>query len=216
MRMSRHPGSRLLALILLVPLLLGTTYKWTDRQGQVHYSDTPPPSGTAYEVVAAPHWPSPVVEAPPTVAPEASPAAATQIVPEVSVDARDDGRCVDALYQLQVLAGQWRVYKPGSGDDRTYLHDRDRPAEIERLSRERDANCSDDPSVRDSQRRRADELFQALGPECREAREKLQNMLRSTARTAPSHIENQQAFIAARCPDVSREGVWLQDFILVH
>ena len=217
MRTSRHPCSRLLALILLLPLLLGTTYKWTDRQGQVHYSDTPPPSGTAYEIVAAPHSPSPAGQATPSAATEALPAAPPPpTVPEADFDARDDGRCVDALYQLQVLAVQWRVYKPGPGDDRTYLHDRDRPAEIERLTRERDENCSDDPSVRDSQRRRADELFQALGPECREAREKLQNMLRSTARTAPSHIENQQAFIAARCPDVSREGVWLQDFNLVH
>jgi hypothetical protein len=41
-------------------------------------------------------------------------------------------------------------------------------------------------------------------------------MLRPTARTAPSHIENQQAFIAKRCPDLRREGVWLQDWILVR
>lgn len=218
MRKSRHPGSWTLLPILLVPLLLGTTYKWVDRQGQVHYTDTPPPAGTAHEVIAAPHLPSPEVPAPPSVTPQVPPVEVLLGQPVLGTAAagRDDDRCVDALYQLQVLAGQWRVYKPGPGDDRTYLHDRDRPAEIERLSRERDESCGDDPSVRDSQWRRADELFQALGPECREAREKLQNMLRPTARTAPSHIENQQAFIAARCPDVSREGVWLQDFILVH
>jgi hypothetical protein len=217
MRNSRYLGARLLALVLLVPSLLGTTYRWTDRQGQVHFTDTPPPAGTAYEVVAAPHAPPPVVQAPLPVAAEPLPAATPPAVaPEIVVAARDDGRCVDALYQLQVLAGQWRVYKPGPGDDRTYLHDRDRPAEIERLTRERDGNCSEDPATLGSQRRRADELFQALGPECREAREKLQNMQRPTARTAPSHIEDQRAFIAARCPDVSREGVWLQDWILVR
>jgi len=217
MRKSRHPGSGLLALIVLVPLLLGTTYRWVDRQGQVHYTDTPPPAGTSYEVVAAPHAPPPVEQSPPPGAPQALPAVASPpAVPEAVVDARDDGRCVDALYQLQVLAGQWRVYKPGPGDDRTYLHDRDRPAEIDRIARERDENCSEDPAERDSQWRRADELFQALGPVCREAREKLVNMQRPSARTAPSHIENQQAFIAARCPDLSREGVWLQDWILVR
>ena len=217
MRKSRRRGLGLLALVLLVPLLLGTTYRWIDRQGQVHYTDTPPPAGTAYEVVAAPHAPPPVEQSPPPEAPPAPPAAVSPpAVPEVAVDARDDGRCVDALYQLQVLAGQWRVYKPGPGDDRTYLHDRDRPAEIGRLTRERDANCSADPATLGSQRRRADELFQALGPVCREAREKLVNMQRPSARTAPSHIENQQAFIAARCPDLSREGVWLQDWILVR
>ena len=217
MRMSRLPGSRLLALILLVPWLLGTTYRWTDRQGQVHYTDTPPPAGIAYEVVAAPHAPPPVEQAPPPAAAGAPPAESPPApAAEATVEVRDDGRCVDALYQLQVLAGQWRVYKPGPGDERTYLHDRDRPAEVERLTRERDRNCSDDPAVLESQRRRADELFRGLGPECRAAREKLQNMLRPTARTAPSLIEDQQAFIAARCPAVSREGVWLQDWILVR
>lgn len=219
MRMScHHPGSRALTLILLVPLLLGSTFKWTDEQGQVHYSDSPPPAGTAYEVVATPHSPPALEQVPRTVPAAALPAVppSSPVAPKVAVTARDDDRCVDALYQLQVLDGQWRVYRPGPGDDRTYLHDRDRPAEIERLSLERDDNCSDDPAVLDSQRRRADALFQALGPVCREAREKLENMQRPTARTAPSHIENQQAFIAARCPDLSRDGVWLQDWILIR
>ena len=42
------------AAILLAPLLLVTTYKWVDPQGQVHFTDSPPPAGTAYEVVAPP------------------------------------------------------------------------------------------------------------------------------------------------------------------
>lgn len=218
MRKSRHSASIALTLTLLVPLLLGTTYKWVDEHGQAHYTDAAPPAGTTYEIVAAPHSPPPVERAPPSVTAETLPAVPTPsaAVPEVAAADRDDGRCVDALYQLQVLAGGWRVYKAGPGTDRTYLHDRDRPAEIERFSRERDDNCSDDPAVLDSQRRRADQLFQALGPVCREAREKLENMQRPSARTAPSHIENQQAFIAAQCPDLSRDGVWLQDRILVR
>jgi hypothetical protein len=130
-----------------------------------------------------------------------------------TVELGDDARCVDALFQLEVLAGDWKVYKPGPGDARTYLNDRDRPAEVERLSRERDANCSAEPSVLASQQRRASELFQALSPGCREAREKLQNMQRPTARSAPSDIEKQQAYIAAHCPDVSRDGLWLADWI---
>ena len=128
----------------------------------------------------------------------------------------DDLRCVDALFQLEVLAGDWKVYKPGPGNDRTYLNDRDRPAEIERLSRERDANCSDEPDVLTSQKRRASELFEALSPGCREAREKLQNLQRPTAHSASSDIEKQQAYIAAHCPDASREGVWLADWIWVQ
>ena len=35
------------AAILLVPLLLGTTYEWVDPKGQVHFSDSAPGAGTA-------------------------------------------------------------------------------------------------------------------------------------------------------------------------
>ena len=132
--------------------------------------------------------------------------------PCVALDADDDARCVDALFQLQVLQGDWKVYKAGPGDERSYLGDRDRPAEIERLARERDARCSNDPGVLVSQQRRASELFQAMSPDCREAREKLSNLQRPTARSAPSDIEKQQAWIAAHCPGEPREGLWLADW----
>ncbi len=134
------------------------------------------------------------------------------IVADTAVTSPDDARCVDALFQLQVLAGDWKVYRPGPGDDRAYLHDRDRPAEIERLTRERDASCSGDPERLASQQQRARELFQSLSPDCREAREKLRNLQRPTARSAPSDIEKQQAYIAAHCPGADRDDVWLADW----
>ena len=132
--------------------------------------------------------------------------------PSPALDAADDVRCVDALYQLQVLQGDWKVYKAGPGDERSYLADRDRPAEIERLERERDAHCGDDPEVLAAQRRQASELFQAMSPDCREAREKLFNLQRPTARSARSDIEKQQAWIAAHCPGPLRDDVWLADW----
>ena len=211
-------------MILLAPSLLGATYKWVDEQGQVHFTDSPPPAGTAYEVVTATRSSSASqsVQSVPTpgsaVTEAVSAAAAVPPSPEVAVAAgasRDDARCVDALFQLEVLGGDWKVYKAGPGDERTYLNDRDRPAEIERLGRERDANCSDDPAVLASQKRRAGALFQALSPGCREAREKLENLQRPTARSAPSDIEKQQAYIAAHCPNLSRDVVWLADWIWV-
>jgi Domain of unknown function (DUF4124) len=213
------------AAILLTPLLLGVTYKWVDPQGQVHFTDSPPPAGTAYEVIATPRSPAVTPSAPPVhqpalAVPEVVPAIAAESPPrEIAGTAGaspDDLRCVDALFQLEVLAGDWKVYKPGPGNDRTYLNDRDRPAEIERFSRERDANCSDEPDVLASQKRRASELFEALSPGCREAREKLQNLQRPTARSAPSDIEKQKAYIAAHCPDASRDEVWLADWIWVQ
>jgi hypothetical protein len=181
----------------------------------VHFTDTPPPAGTAYELIATPYSPP----APAASAPAADrPAAATAVesppptVADTTGAPPDDARCVDALFQLQVLAGDWKVYRPGPGDDRTYLHDRDRPAEIERLARQRDADCSDDPERRASQQRRARELFQSLTPDCREAREKLQNLQRPTARSAPSDIEKQQAYLDEHCPGVSRDDLWLADW----
>ena len=222
---ARHRSACKLAAILLAPLLLGATYKWVDAQGQVHFTDSPPPTGTAYEVVAAPRSssaspPAPSVAMPAVAAPEAGPAASAEPPPPNVADtagtSAGDTRCVDALFQLEVLAGDWKVYKPGPGDDRTYLNDRDRPAEVKRLSDERDANCSDEPGMLASQKQRASELFQALSPGCREAREKLQNLQRPTAHSAPSDIEKQQAYIGAHCPDVSRDGVWLADWIWVR
>jgi hypothetical protein len=210
-----------LALAFLVPLLMGTTYKWVDARGQVHFTDTPPPAGTAYEVMTAPHSPpAPPPMQPASAAVQAVPAAAAEApprtVPDAATGTRDDGRCVDALFQLQVLRGDWKVYKAGPGDERLYLADRDRPAEIERLTRERDATCSADPGTLASQQRQADDLFQAMNPDCREAREKLLNLQRPTAKSAPSDIEKQQAWIAAHCPDVQRDGVWLADWRYVQ
>lgn len=225
MRKSRDRWAVAVAAILLTPLLLGATYKWIDKQGQVHFTDSPPPAGVAYEIVAPPpRSPSaPSMATPAPVAPAAVPAAVPAPLPESPADAvdatagtaPDDTRCVDALYQLQVLAGDWRVYKPVPGNERTYLNDRDRPLEIGRLGIERDANCSDEPDLLASQKRRASELFQALSPGCREAREKLQNLQKPTARSAPSDIQKQQDYIRTHCPDVSRDGVWLADWILV-
>ncbi len=225
MRKARGRWALKFAAILLVPLLLGTTYKWVDPQGQVHFTDSPPPAGTAYEVVAPPRSPSvspsaPFATHPAPAAPEAVPAAAAESpsrhVADTAGESPDDTRCVDALFQLEVLAGDWKVYMPGPGNDRTYLNDRDRPAEVARLRAERDANCSDEPEVLASQKQRASELFEALSPGCREAREKLQNLQRPTAHSAPSDIEKQQAYIAAHCPDISRDGVWLADWIWVR
>jgi len=40
-----------LVLLLLAPAVAAQVYKWTDSQGTVHYSETPPPKGTTYQRV---------------------------------------------------------------------------------------------------------------------------------------------------------------------
>lgn len=41
-----------LALLLVAPLAFAQVYKWTDAHGTVHYSETPPPTGTKYSQVS--------------------------------------------------------------------------------------------------------------------------------------------------------------------
>jgi len=216
----------MLGIALLLPCLLGTTYKWTDSQGQVHFTDTPPPAGVQYETIAAPHGPA---AAPAVPQPAAAPAVATPAAPDaapppeqdqraaaVTAAVRDDERCVEALFQLQLLVGKYKVYK-GPDDARRYLDDPDRPAEIERLTRERDASCSKDPQLQGSQKRRAAQLFQTLHPDCREAREKLVNMQRPSARSSPGDIAEQREYITNFCPDIpgvdSRTDLWRADWV---
>jgi hypothetical protein len=41
-----------LALLLIAPLASAQVYKWTDAHGTVHYSESPPPTGTKYSQVS--------------------------------------------------------------------------------------------------------------------------------------------------------------------
>lgn len=50
-----------LVLLLLAPAVAAQVYKWTDAQGTVHYSEMPPPQGTAFKRITT----TGVVEAPP-------------------------------------------------------------------------------------------------------------------------------------------------------
>ena len=162
--------SFVLSLVPAAPGLAGTTYKWVDERGHVHFSDTPP-AKTPYETVeTAPAQsmaaPAPRVPETPTV-PAAPPAA-----PQAANEAQADGRCVDALYQIALLHMQRRVFKPGPDGERRYLENDDRPAEVARLSR-RDENCSANPELRASQEARAHVLMRALSRGCADARAKL-------------------------------------------
>jgi hypothetical protein len=207
------------ALIAATPCLAGEAYKWVDEQGQVHYSDTPP-AGTAYEIVPGPpHPPVTPRSATPSasVAPEPAPAREAQRVGvPAPTPAADDGKCVDALYQIALLSEKRRVFKPGPGGTREYIDDADRPAEIERLSRERDENCSNDPETRKSQDVRADRLMEALSPDCQSAREKLLDMQSPSTRTPPSEIERQRVYLEEHCPGPDRTDLWMADWMFVN
>lgn len=125
-----------------------------------------------------------------------------------------DEACVDALYQLEVLRLGTRVFKPGPGDERNYLHDRDRPAEVERLTQLAEQQCSTDPAQRQAQDERAGELVIALSPDCAAARERLATLERPDSRSAPATVERQRQYVAENCPNLSRDDVWIADRVL--
>jgi len=143
-------------------------------------------------------------------------AAAPSHASEPAVDAASDAVCVDALYQLEVLRLGTRVFKPGPGDERSYLHDRDRPAEVARLTGQAEQNCSTDPAQRQAQAARANELVVALSPDCAAARERLATLERPDSRSSPATVERQREYVTANCPDLSRSDVWLADRVLAR
>jgi hypothetical protein len=210
-----------LLVLLCAPCLAATTYKWVDERGQVHFTDSPP-VGVAYEVIAGPSRPSehapamtpshvtPAAGTPPD--PTHGTAKSTAVVP-VATDSRDDGKCVDALYQINLLGEKRRVFKPGPGGTRHYIDDADRPAEIERLGRQRDENCSTDPAERKAQDLRADQLMQSLSPDCQSAREDLQDMQSPSTRTPDSEIERKRQYVSDHCPGEDRTDLWMADWM---
>jgi hypothetical protein len=222
MRTAARLLTAIVAAAALAPAVAGDLYRWVDAGGQVHYSDTPP-AGVPYEVIRAPsHAPAAPAEAPPAPPArvgDAAPAPARHEPPPAVGAANGPARdqlCVDALYQVDLLSQKRRAFRPGPGGTRTYLEDDARPAELERLRRQRDANCSDDPAERGAQERRAAELAVTLSPDCQTSRGKLELMLDPATRTPDSEIERQRTYLRDHCPGEDRSDLWMADWMVVQ
>jgi len=203
---------------LAIPMAQADTYKWVDKQGQVHYSDTPP-VGVRYEVVATPRAPAaaPVAAAPSSVTPPAAPAVPARPAPATPVvdDAARDRACVDALYQITLLNQRQPVFKQAADGSRRYIEDAERPAEIARLQGVRDQNCSDDPDSQRSQVQRAGQLMTAMSPRCAEARDELASYEDPATHTPDDQIARQRAFVEQNCRGGERLDLWRGDWIRV-
>jgi len=213
-------GVGLIALLvgLAIPVADADTYKWVDKQGQVHYTDTPP-AGVPYEVIAAPSAPAtplparaPSTATPPPIA--AAPAKPAPTAPVLDAAAQDRA-CVDALFQITLLNQRQPVFKQAADGSRRYIEDSERPAELARLQRVRDQTCSDDPTTRRSQEQRADQLMIAMSPRCAEARDKLANYEDPATHTPDDQIERQRAFVEQHCRGGERTDLWQGDWIRV-
>jgi hypothetical protein len=203
---------------LAIPFAGADTYKWVDKQGQVHYTDSPP-AGVPYEVIAAPRVPAaPLPARPPsTAAPApifAAPATPAPKAPAVDAAAVDRA-CVDALYQITLLNERRPVFKQAADGSRRYIEDAERPAELARLLGMRDQTCSDDPTERRSQEQRADQLMIAMSPGCAGARDKLANYEDPATHTPDDQIMRQRAFVEQKCRGGERSDLWRGDWIRV-
>ncbi len=226
---ARRDGAASISIALLAVLIAitspvdaATTYKWVDKNGQVHLSDTPP-QGVPYEVIVTPSHPAPASATPPPAPvtpiqeplPTPKPAKTTNADSALE-DARRDQACVDALYQVALLTEKRPVFKQAADGTRQYLDDAARPAELKRLEDIRDATCSEDAATRKAQERRADELMIALSPGCAEARDKLASYEDPATRTPDDVIARQRALVERDCRGGERMDLWRGDWIRIR
>jgi hypothetical protein len=117
--------------------------------------------------------------------------------------------CVEALEQLKTLHLAAPVYKLNEGQERQYLADADRPAEVDRLKTIVTESCSAEPDIRRGEESEAEHLHIARSPGCMGDRDILSTMEKPESRTPEDDIARHRKRVAARCPDVDLSNVWL-------
>jgi hypothetical protein len=117
--------------------------------------------------------------------------------------------CVEALEQLKTLHLAAPVYKLKGGQERQYLADADRPAEVDRFKTIAAQSCSAEPEIRRSEESEAEHLHVARSPGCMGDRDTLSTMEKPESRTPEDDVARHRKRVAARCPDVDLSNVWL-------
>lgn len=121
--------------------------------------------------------------------------------------------CVNALEQLEALKTVAPVYKLRRSQERQYLADADRPAEIARLMTIVAGSCSAKPKHRQREESDAEQLHLVRSPGCMQDRDRLSMMERKDARTPEDDLARTRKRVAAQCPDVDLSDVWLVEWI---
>lgn len=117
--------------------------------------------------------------------------------------------CPQLLEQITTLRTMSPVYQLTGTDQRHYLEDKKRPAELSRLQRLAAAACSQDSQSLKAQQAEAERLHVALSPECAVARDELAAMQTSRSRVPADSIGRKQRVVAANCPVVDSKDRWL-------
>jgi hypothetical protein len=100
-------------------------YQWTDARGVSHYSETPPPAGTQYQVRRITDSGAGLrAQQPASAAPEVNP------------------QCTAAQANIEVLQGEGPVFQEDDGGERVALSDDDRSRQLELAQAAVRAYCS--------------------------------------------------------------------------
>jgi hypothetical protein len=121
--------------------------------------------------------------------------------------------CVDALEQLKALKTAAPVYKLTRSQERRYLADADRPAEIARVKMMVAGSCSAEPEHRQREESKAEQLHAVRSPACMQDRDRLSMMEKKDARTPEDDLARTRKRVVARCPDVDLSDVWIVEWI---
>jgi hypothetical protein len=121
--------------------------------------------------------------------------------------------CADALEQLETLQTVAPVYKLTGGQQRQYIADADRPAEVARLKAIVADSCSAKPKHRQREESEAEQLHLVRSPGCMQDRDRLSMMERKDARTPEDDLARTRKRVLAQCPDVDLSDVWLVEWI---
>ena len=101
------------------------------------------------------------------------------------------------------------VYKLTGGQERKYLADADRPAEVDRLKTIVTESCSAEPEIRRIEESEAARLHRARSLACMGDREKLLIMEKPESRTPEDDLARYRKRVAEQCPDAGLSDVWL-------
>jgi len=105
-------------LLLLTPLAFAQVYKWTDTSGTVHYSETPPPSGTNYKQIKTNGSVDPIATpAPATNDKPDEPAATAAAEPMADTPENRSKLCTSLKANLAALQGSAPVVMQQEGKD---------------------------------------------------------------------------------------------------
>jgi len=132
------------------------------------------------------------------------------LLPAAAVaDTTTQMNCPEVLEQIMTLRTMAPVYKLSGADQRHYIEDADRPAQLAHLQRLATGICSKDPKANKEEQEEAARLHLALSPECAVARDQLTAMQSRGSRETSASIEQQRLLVTTNCPVVEADGRWL-------